>query len=150
MSSDVKNLIAIIVSGYAALISTIALIWNIINTILDKASKIEVHVDFYVIFGIANNNTEEGPRVLQISVVNKSKRVKYIKVPQLKLSYNHGFDLTEKDKNRNIVNLFLQGSKVTFPIEMKPESEVVLKYPMSKGSEWICKNAKKKKMINLE
>ncbi|WP_462392155.1 hypothetical protein [Clostridium cadaveris] len=137
-----EQMIPILISIYAAIISTITLIWNILNSILDKMSRIEVNANFYTTMAFKDSELEQGPGVLQIAILNKSKRIKYIKIPQLELSYNHGLDLGEDDKKKNMVNLYLAGINLTFPIEMKPESEIILKYPLGKGSEWIYKNAK--------
>lgn len=138
MDENTKNIITLCISGYAAVISTITLIWNIVN----KMSRIKVRADFYTTMAFNDLEMEQGPGLLQITILNKSKRIKYVKVPQIKLSYNHGWDLTEKDKNKNIINLYLTGNKLTFPIEMKPESEIILKYPLGKSSEWMYKKAK--------
>lgn len=143
MDDNIKNIIALCISGYAAVISTVALIWNITNTILDKISKIEVRANFYTTMAFYGPDVKEGPGILQISIINKSKRIKYIKVPQLKLSYDHGWNLSENDKEKNIINLHLNGADLEFPIEMKPETEVVLKYPLASGLEWMYRNARK-------
>lgn len=143
MDENTKNIVTLCISGYATVISTITLMWNITNSILDKMSRIKVRADFYTTMAFSGSEMGNGPGLLQITILNKSKRIKYVKVPQLKLSYNHGWDLTEKDKNKDIINLHLSGSSLVFPIEMKPESERILKYPLGKGSEWMYKNAKK-------
>lgn len=135
---------AILISAYAALISTIALTWNIVNSILDKIDRISVKAVFYTTM-VFDNNGEliQGPQLLEISVVNMTKRVKYIKVPQIKLNYNHGWNMKGNDRKNQIVNLYLKGSKTTYPLEIKPESEVTLKYPFSNGNEWVYENSRK-------
>ena len=131
----------ILISIYAAIISTIALLWNIINSILDKMSRLEVKSEFYTTMIFPGSNAEQGPGLMQITIVNKSKKTKYIKTPQLQLSYNHGWNNTNGDKHKNRVNLCMIADKRTYPLEMKSESELILKYPFDKASEWICKES---------
>lgn len=141
---------AILISAYAALISTIALVWNIINSILEKMKTINVQAQFNTTM-VVNDYREvvQGPALLEISIVNETNRIKYIKVPQIKLDYNHGWILLEGKKKDNIVNLFLSGSKINYPLEIKPESEITLKYPFSSESKWIYEKSKKNSKFNV-
>lgn len=132
----------ILFSLYAALISTIALLWNIINSIRDKTSRIDVTAEFLTSMVIGGREFEQGPGSLKISVVNKSKRIKYIKTPQLKLSYEHGFNDGNSEMPKDIVNLYRINNKQVFPLEMKPETEIILSYPFAGETEWMLKNAR--------
>jgi hypothetical protein len=38
MDDNTKNIVTLCISGYAALVATISLTWNIVNTIVDKLS----------------------------------------------------------------------------------------------------------------
>ncbi|MDB2104004.1 hypothetical protein PMW00_13360 [Clostridium paraputrificum] len=137
----IKDNPTIIVSAYAAIISTIALIWNIINSILDRLDRIKVSVRFNrTILGCENEKIEEGPDLMVISVVNKSARVKYIKAPSLKLSYHHGNKLSEKEDD-TIVTLYNIKKRINYPLEIKPESEITLEYPFQANSNWIFNNS---------
>lgn len=141
---------AILISAYAALISTIALVWNIVNSILDKTKRISVKAVFNsTMFANNDGNLIQGPGLLEVTIVNETNRIKYIKVPQIKLNYNHGYGLLNHDKKGNVVNLFLQGSKIRYPLEIKPESEITLKYPFSNESKWICEKSKKNSKFNI-
>lgn len=141
---------AILISAYAALISTIALAWNITNSILDKIERITVKAGFYTTMVIDNNGELiQGPGLLEISIVNETKRVKYVKVPQIKLDYNHGWDMKGNDKGNHVVNLNLRGSKITYPLEIKPESEITLKYPFSNESKWIYEKSRNNSIFRV-
>lgn len=137
----IKNNPAILVSAYAALISTITLIWNIINSILNKIDKISVDARFNTTYAYGDNNEfVEGPMLLVVSIVNETKRTKYIKIPSLKLSYHHGNKINE-DNRDDIVNLHYKSNKIKYPLEIKPESEVTLKFPIGTGSDWFLNNS---------
>lgn len=149
MDNDTKNLIAIIVSGYAAVISTITLIWNIVNTIIDKLSIIEIKSSTFIsaFTVVESNESIIGAEVLCISIVNSSKKVKYINRPKFKLSYKAILGNEELDE----VNLINLQKKETWPIALKPEEEIVLNYPLRDGTEWFLtdesKNATFKVMV---
>lgn len=139
----VKDNPAILVSAYAALISTIALVWNIINSILSKVDRISVNARFNTTYAYGDNNEFiEGPLLLVVSIVNEAKRIKYIKIPTLKLSYHHGNKIN-KDSRDDIVNLHYKSNKIKYPFEIKPESEVTLEFPIGAGSDWFLNNSKK-------
>lgn len=92
MDNETKNLIAIVVSAYAALISTIALVWNIINSILSRVSRFNVNITFYdMLIGNSDMKPIIGPRNMNISIVNKSNKNKYIQSVNIKLPYKTEF-----------------------------------------------------------
>lgn len=140
---------AILISAYAALISTITLVWNIINSILNNIDKIVVNAGFNI-STIVNENGEliQGPCILTVSIVNESKRMKYIKIPSLKLSYHHGNKINEND-NDDIVNLHFKSNKIKFPLEIKPESEIKLEYPLGAGCDWFLENSTERSTFRI-
>lgn len=136
MDNETKNLIAIVVSAYAALISTITLVWNIINSVLSRISRFDVKVTFHdMIIGNANMQPIKGPRNMNISIVNKSNKNKYIQSINIKLPYKTDFG--------SYCGLYKDDVK--FPLLVKPEEEIVLKYKLNAGSEWLFKNYRNKK-----
>lgn len=149
MEDQSKNIIPIIISAYAAIISTITLVWNIINSILDKRDKITVDARFnQTMFWSEGGKMISGPILLVVSIVNHSKRMKYIKVPSLKFSYHHGNKISD-DNDDTIVNLHYKSGIVKFPIELKPESEVTLEYPLALGSGWFLNNSTDKSTFKV-
>lgn len=148
MDDDVKNLFAIIISGYAAIISTIALVWNIVNSILEKLSRIKVEAKFFDSFFGSSDNGEiiRGATVLSITITNASKKIKYINRPKLKLSYKALF----ANKKMDEVNLIELKNKTIWPIELKPEFTVTLNYPLRKeGTEWFLSSDKDKENFKV-
>ena len=129
------------VAIYAAFISTIALLWNIINSIVDKVSKLNVDVSFYnSIFSVGNNiigygDAQKGPTSIKISIVNKGKRKKYIKSINIKLPY--------KTKYGDIFMLQKLDSKGVILIE--PEDEYIFNFSINSTAELMFENYKEGK-----
>lgn len=134
-----EETVSIMISFYAAIIATISLLWNIINTIIEKISKVTVEVNFFDNM-IPVNDEFIIAGIMQINVINKSKRKKYIKAPCIKLSYEHGISLDGFDGT--VINLVNFNDKRIYPIEIEPEAELTFKYPISVGSEWMFEKAK--------
>ena len=68
----------IILTIYAAVISTISLVWNIILAVLEKRSHLKVIAEFRDTF--TGNDREQlvaGPKVLYIRIINESKYTKH-------------------------------------------------------------------------
>lgn len=131
MDTETKNLIAIIVSAYAAIISTITLIWNIANSIISKMSRMSVKVSFHdTLIGNQFMEPVKGNRTMRVSVVNKSNKTKYIQVVNLELPY--------KTKFGKISGLYNIDSK--FPKEVKPEEEIKIDYVLNTTASWIFEN----------
>lgn len=121
------------VAIYAAIISTIALIWNIINSIIEKSSRLVVDVSFHENFiSIGNGNPIAGPKCIKVSIVNKSKKIKYIKSINIKLPYSTQFG--------NMANLYKVDSAKR--IEIKPEEEYILDFNINSTAEWMFENYK--------
>ena len=136
MDNETKNLIAIIISAYAAIISTITLIWNIANAILSKVSRFDVKVTFYdMVIGNEMMQPIMGPKNMNISIVNKSNKNKYIQAIKIKLPY--------KTKFGSCCGLYKENLKL--PIEVKPEEEIVLKYKLNLSAGWMFENYKEDK-----
>lgn len=130
MEDQSKNIIPIIISAYAAVISTIALIWNIVNSILSKVSRFDVKVTFHdVIIGNGLMQPIMGPRNMNISIVNKSNKNKYVQSVNIKLPYETDFG--------SYCGLYKDDVK--FPILVKPEEELVLKYKLNASAKWLFK-----------
>lgn len=73
------------IAGYAAIVSTISLVWNIINSINQSKSKVEVsayfRAEFDAILGIGA--ISKTIWTLTVDIVNHSKYKKYIEQPLL-------------------------------------------------------------------
>ena len=97
-----------ILTIYAAIISTISLVWNIVLAILEKRSNLKIIVEFRNTFTEGTNgNTITGPIVLFIRIINRSKYTKYISGVNIKLPY--------KTATGKIFSLFKKN--VQLPIE---------------------------------
>ncbi|WP_252238997.1 hypothetical protein [Clostridium sp. VAP51] len=133
MDDNTKNIVTLCISGYAALISTITLLWNIINSILSKISKLNVQISFFDII-IANGEMQpiKGPRNMNISIVNKSSKNKYVQSINIRLPY--------KTKFGSCCGLYKDNIK--FPVLIKPEEEIVFKYKINPSAEWMFENYK--------
>lgn len=127
---------AILISAYAALISTITLVWNIINSILSKVSRFNVEVTFHdMMIGNGLMQSIVGPRNMNISIVNKSSKNKYVQSVNIKLPYKTSFG--------SYCGLYKDDVK--FPILVKPEEELVLKYKLNASAKWLFEGYKDKK-----
>lgn len=121
----------IILTIYAACISTIALVWNIVYAIIDKSSRIRVVVEFRTAFtGSLSGETIVGPTVLFVRMVNKSNAIKYVSNIQIKLPY--------KTSGGNYYALF--NHDTIFPIELAPQQEFVYKMKLSDPSKILLEN----------
>ena len=154
MDDDVKNLFAIIISGYAAIISTIALVWNIVNSILEKLSRIKVEAKFFDSFFGSSDNGEiiRGATVLSITITNASKKIKYINRPKLKLSYKALFANKKMDEVNliELKNKTIFENAINFLLKLKPEFTVTLNYPLRKeGTEWFLSSDKDKENFKV-
>ncbi|NOW92508.1 hypothetical protein BCD91_004531 [Clostridium beijerinckii] len=128
MDDNTKNIITLCISGYAAVISTITLIWNIANTIISKLSRFKVKVSIHdMIIGSDIMQPIKGPRTIKISIVNKSNKSKYIQSVNIKLPY--------KTKFGNYCGMYKQNVK--FPIELKPEEEYIFDYKLNETASWM-------------
>jgi hypothetical protein len=139
MDDNTKNIITLCVSGYAALVATLSLIWNIINTVLDKLSRIKVSystfLDSFIV--VETNESIIAAEVLCVSIVNDSKKVKYINRPKLKLTYKATFG-NQKFDEVQLINLY---KNETWPVALSPEEEIVLNYPLKGEDQWYLKNS---------
>jgi hypothetical protein len=147
MDDNTKNIITLCISGYAALVATVSLTWNIVNTIIDKLSRIRVSYSTFLntFIAIESNESIVGAEVLSVSIVNSSKKVKYINRPKLKLSYKAIFGSQEFDE----VQLINICKNETWPVALNPEEELVLNYPLKDGSAWYLKNPPKNAKIKI-
>ena len=115
------------VAIYAAVISTITLVWNIINSIIDKTSRLDVKASFHDSFISIGNKNIDGPRSMKVSIVNKSNRVKYVKSINIKLPYKTSFG--------KYCNLYKMGQNSA--IAIKPEEEYVEEYKLNHSAMWM-------------
>lgn len=78
MEDNTKNIITLCISGYAALVATVSLTWNIVNTIVDKLSRIRVSYSTFIntFIAVESNESIVGAAVLSVSIVNSSKKQK--------------------------------------------------------------------------
>lgn len=147
MDDNTKNIITLCISAYAALVATISLTWNIVNTIVDKLSRIRVSYStfFNTFISFESNESIVGAEVLSVSIVNSSKKVKYINRPKLKLSYKATFG-SQKFDEVHLINIY---KNETWPVALNPEEELVLNYPLKDGSVWYLKNPPKNAKIKI-
>jgi viroplasmin and RNaseH domain-containing protein len=140
MESQVQNItMPIIISIYAAIISTMALSWNIISFCIEKKSRIKVKVYFEKVFTEGSDNKlDEGPLSLTMVLVNKSKKNKYINDLFIKLPYKHTF-------GSNKVQLLKKSLKL--PFELKPEEEIKVRFYLNSSFSWALENYKDGKCI---
>lgn len=84
LAADLKSLLPV----YAAVISTIALAWNIISTRAARQAKLRVTLHFGMRFPGDLNGNPLGPRTatLKIGIVNSGSTVRHILRPGLRLS----------------------------------------------------------------
>lgn len=84
LAADLKLLVPV----YAAVISTVALAWNIISTRAARKAQLRVTLNFGMQFPGDLNGNPLGPRMatLKIGVVNSGSTVRHILRPGLRLS----------------------------------------------------------------
>ena len=129
MFNDPKVLISI----YAAIISTIALVWNITLSIIEKISRFKVKAEFYNMYiDDVVKKPIVGPKTIKVSIVNKNNKIKYIKSINIELPYK-----TDYGRNCGLVK-----KKLKFPILVKPEEELIIEYRLNVSAEWMFKNFK--------
>lgn len=122
------------VAFYAAVISTITLIWNITNAILEKMSKLDIEMKVHSNFiTMSDGRVIDAPESITISVVNRSNRNKYIKGICLKLPFKTAL-------GSNMVKQ--QNLKVSYPIEIKPECEYIETIYPNDSWNWVLENYK--------
>ena len=104
----------ILLTIYASIISTIALVWNIVLALLEKWSRLIVSVEFRdsMTAGI-DGKVIRGPTVCFIRIVNKGNQVKYVSSIDLSLPY--------RTSTGNMFSLINPGTK--FPVEILPQQE---------------------------
>ena len=126
----------ILLTMYASIISTIALIWNIVIAILEKCSRLKVSVEFRdsISAGI-DGKIIKGPTVCFIRIVNKGNHKKYISSIDLCLPY--------KTSNGTMFALLNQG--IQFPVEILPQQEYVYKFKFRTCPEMMLENYKEGK-----
>lgn len=127
----------IILTIYAAIISTISLVWNIVLAVLEKRSNLKIIVEFReTLTAGTNGNAITGPIVLYIRITNRSKYTKYISGVYIKLPY----------KAASGKVFMLLKKNVQFPIELSPEKEYVYKFvPVANNSELMLQNFRRGK-----
>lgn len=133
---------SVIVSMYAAIISTMALAWNIATFILGKLSRLKVNIDFNIekIALKYNDQFEEvnGPYSLTATIVNKSSHIKYIKNIKIRLPY--------KSTHGKLVPLHKVNDK--FPKEIKPEEQIKISYAIHPSMDFLFEGYKENKFRN--
>lgn len=109
----------ILLTIYASIISTIALVWNIVLALLEKWSRLKVSVEFRdsMTAGI-DGKVIRGPTVCFIRIVNKGNQVKYVSSIDLSLPY--------RTSTGNMFSLMNPGTK--FPVEILPQQEYVYRF----------------------
>lgn len=123
------------------------MIWNIANTILDKLSRIKVSYSTYLntFIAVGTNESIIGAEVLCVSIVNSSKKIKYINRPKLKLSYKATFGNKKFDEVQ-LINLC---KNEIWPVALSPEEEIVLDYPLKGEDVWYLKNPPKNGKVRV-
>lgn len=139
MDDGMKNLYTIIISAYAAIISTIALILSIFNIVIENKSSIKIKTEFISTNLYIDNKCVSGAEMLKVSIVNTSKKkIININNPKLKLSYESTYFGQKLDR----VNLIEVKNKRVWPKELKPGEVISLNYPFLKiGTEWFLDEA---------
>lgn len=123
----------IILTIYAACISTIALVWNIVYEILEKSSRIRVIVEFrQALTSSQLGQAIVGPTVLFVRIINKSNTIKYVSNIQVKLPY-----ITSDGNYYSLIN-----QDTIFPIELASQQEYVYKIKLSSPSKILLENFK--------
>lgn len=124
----------IILTIYAAIISTMALIWNIVLSVLEKRSRLKIIVEFKDSFTVSNDGKPiKGPRTLYIRIINRSKYIKYVSGVNIKLPY--------QTDTGNMYSLFKKNTQL--PIALEAEKEYIYKFILTEeNSVLLLKNYK--------
>lgn len=113
-----------LIAGYAAIVSTITLVWNIINSINQNKSKIKVFTYFTTSFEHSPmlRVTSEVIWNLTIDIINHSKYKKYIEQPLIKfpemIDGENKFKVTDLKKVINYPQELEPGQK--FQTDIRP------------------------------
>lgn len=121
----------IVLTIYASVISTVALIWNIAVAILERSSRLKVTVEFRNSMTVGSNNKLiKGPIFCFVRIVNRGNQIKYVSSIELHLPY--------RTASGNMFSLVNQDTQ--FPIEVLPQQEYVFKFKFFSLAESILEN----------
>lgn len=99
---------------YAAIISTFALTWNIIQYVRGRKGKIKITPTINTKFPVSDTrNVLSHFSSLDISIVNLSEQSRFVKQPQFELN----------QKADRYMNLLCLDNPIEYPLELKPGQE---------------------------
>ena len=104
---------------YGSIISTSALLWNIIRYIKGRKGKLKITPSLNTKFPVSNVGIVTEPFTsLDVFVVNLSEKTRYIKQPQFELD----------QKNNKYIGIINLNNPVSYPVELKTGEEFSLGY----------------------
>lgn len=102
-----------VVALYAALISTITLIWNIINGILEKMPRVNVRAGIYAsVIGTPGIGVAQGSSGIKLSITNLSHFDINILEPLI--------ELPERIDNHRFYGVYNSNNPIKYPINIGP------------------------------
>ncbi|RAR72929.1 hypothetical protein [Flavobacterium aciduliphilum] len=99
----------VIISIYAALISTIVFIWRIYEFYHDRRGKFNIEINKIYKVPMSNSIMSKGVDFLVIKITNVSKNKRYIDEPSF----------VSNSKNKKFFNLLLFDKKVKYPLPLE-------------------------------
>lgn len=121
-----------IIASYAAIVSTIALIWSIFNSIIEKVSRVEVKIGVHMRISVPDFGRMNS--IIKVAAVNKSIYDLYINVPIIKLPV--------KVDNKNRYTMTNLDNPVNYPILIKPREQHEMDIELGMNLINLLKNCK--------